>query len=98
MHALLVDTARVGCRQGFKSHLRSHAMSNIQGKVVLITGASSGIGEAVARMLAERGAHVVLGARRIDRLEALASTIQAAGGSVRIRALDVTQRDDVQAF
>jgi len=73
-------------------------MSNIQGKVVLITGASSGIGEAVARMLAERGAHVVLGARRVDRLEALASTIQAAGGSVRIRALDVTQRDDVQAF
>jgi len=73
-------------------------MSNIQGKVVLITGASSGIGEAVARMLAARGAHVVLGARRIDRLEALAATIQAAGGSVRIRALDVTQRDDMQAF
>lgn len=73
-------------------------MSNIQGKVVLITGASSGIGEAVAKMLAERGAHVVLGARRVDRLEALALRIQAAGGSVRIRALDVTQRDDMQAF
>ncbi|QEI08859.1 SDR family oxidoreductase [Pigmentiphaga aceris] len=73
-------------------------MSNIQGKVVLVTGASSGIGEAVAKLLAERGAHVVLGARRVDRLEALAASIQAAGGSVRVRALDVTQRDDMQAF
>lgn len=73
-------------------------MSNIQGKVVLVTGASSGIGEAVARLLAERGAHVVLGARRVDRLEALAADIEAAGGSVRIRALDVTQRVNMQAF
>jgi NADP-dependent 3-hydroxy acid dehydrogenase YdfG len=73
-------------------------MSGIQGKVVLITGASSGIGEATARLLAERGAHVVLGARRIDRLEALAGAIQAQGGSVRYRRLDVSRLDDVQAF
>ena len=50
-------------------------MSNIKGKVVAITGASSGIGESTARLLAAKGAHVILGARRIDRLEALAETI-----------------------
>jgi NADP-dependent 3-hydroxy acid dehydrogenase YdfG len=75
-----------------------HAMSNIQGKVVLITGASSGIGEGAARLLAARGAHVVLGARRVDRLDALAAELTAAGGSVRVRALDVTDRADVQDF
>ena len=73
-------------------------MSNIEGKVVAITGASSGIGEATARLLAAKGAHVVLGARRTDRLEALAETIAAGGGSVRMRALDVVSRQDTQAF
>jgi NADP-dependent 3-hydroxy acid dehydrogenase YdfG len=73
-------------------------MSSISGKIVLISGASSGIGEAAAHLLAERGAHVVLGARRIERLEALAGEIARAGGSVRIRALDVTRREDVQSF
>lgn len=73
-------------------------MSGIQGKVVVITGASSGIGEATARLLAERGAHVVLGARRTERLEILAGAIQAQGGSVRYRRLDVTDLDDVRAF
>ncbi|SEJ35875.1 NADP-dependent 3-hydroxy acid dehydrogenase YdfG [Azotobacter beijerinckii] len=73
-------------------------MSSISGKIVLISGASSGIGEAAARLLAERGAHVVLGARRIERLEALAGEIARAGGSARIRALDVTRREDVQSF
>lgn len=73
-------------------------MSGIQGKVVLITGASSGIGEATARLLAQRGAHVVLGARRTDKLEVLAGAIQAEGGSVRYRRLDVTRLDDVRAF
>jgi len=73
-------------------------MSGIKDKVVAITGASSGIGEATARLLAQRGAHVVMGARRTDRLEALAAIIKAEGGSVAFRALDVTRLDDVQAF
>ena len=73
-------------------------MSNIQGKVVLITGASSGIGEAAARLIAAKGAQVVLGARRIERLETLAADIEAQGGSARFRALDVTDALDMQAF
>ncbi|WP_116865938.1 SDR family oxidoreductase [Pseudomonas syringae] len=73
-------------------------MSNIQGKVVLITGASSGIGEAAARLIAAKGAHVVLGARRSERLQTLAAEIEAQGGSARFRALDVTDALDMQAF
>ncbi|GAB1580799.1 SDR family oxidoreductase [Phyllobacterium phragmitis] len=73
-------------------------MLGIEGKVVAITGASSGIGEAAARVLAAAGAHVVIGARRADRLQRLAEEIGADGGSVRARALDVTQRGDVEAF
>jgi len=73
-------------------------MSNIKGKIVLITGASSGIGEATARLLAAEGAHVVLGARRTDRLEALAQRITAEGGVARIRALDVVDREDIRGF
>ncbi|KTB90001.1 oxidoreductase [Pseudomonas syringae ICMP 11293] len=73
-------------------------MSNIQGKVVLITGASSGIGEAAARLIAAKGAHVVLGARRIERLQTLAADIEVQGGSARFRALDVTDALDMQAF
>jgi len=73
-------------------------MSNIHNKVVLITGASSGIGEAAARLIASKGAHVVLGARRIERLDQLVSEIQAAGGSASARALDVTDLQSMQAF
>ena len=73
-------------------------MSHINGKVIVITGASSGTGEATARLLAGQGAQVVLGARRLERLEALAADINAAGGSALARALDVTRRDDMQAF
>ena len=70
-------------------------MSN---KVVLITGASSGIGEATARVLARNGAKVVLGARRTDRLEKIVAEIRAAGGTAEFRKLDVVDRDDVNAF
>jgi NADP-dependent 3-hydroxy acid dehydrogenase YdfG len=73
-------------------------MSEVKGKVIAITGASSGIGEATARLLAQKGAHVVLGARRTDRLEALVSAIRAEGGSAEYRALDVTKREDVNDF
>lgn len=73
-------------------------MSNIAQKVVLITGASSGIGEATARLLAAKGARVVLGARRTDRLEKLAAELRAAGGIVEFRTLDVTRLEDTQAF
>ncbi len=73
-------------------------MSNISGKVIAITGASSGIGEATARLLAQRGAKVVVGARRTDRLEALVNEINAAGGQARFKAVDVTSREDTKAF
>jgi len=73
-------------------------MSSIQGKVIVITGASSGIGEATARLLAECGAHVVVGARRTERLEKLVAEITAKGGSARCRAVDVTSRQDTQAL
>lgn len=64
-------------------------MSDTQGKVVVITGASSGIGDAVARGLATAGMKVVLGARRTDRLQTLVREIRAAGGEAEFQALDV---------
>ncbi|NVD42021.1 SDR family oxidoreductase [Ensifer sp. HO-A22] len=73
-------------------------MSELQGKVVAITGASSGIGEATARYLAAAGARVVLGARRTDRLATLAGEIRDAGGTASFQALDVTDLADTQAF
>lgn len=73
-------------------------MSGIEKKVVLITGASSGIGEATARLLAAKGAQVVLGARRTERLEALVTAIRNEGGSAHYKQLDVTQRDDMDEF
>jgi len=71
-------------------------MSNGLDKVVAITGASSGIGEATAVELASRGAAVVLGARRIDRLEALAQKIRDDGGRAELLDVDVTRRADLE--
>ena len=71
---------------------------SIQGKVVAITGASSGIGEATARELASRGATVVVGARRAERLEQLVAELRAQGAAADFQALDVTSRDSVEDF
>jgi NADP-dependent 3-hydroxy acid dehydrogenase YdfG len=70
-------------------------MLGIEGKVVAITGASSGIGEATALLLAERGAKVVLGARRSDRLQALAARIESVGGEAAYAETDVSRREDL---
>ena len=70
-------------------------MSTVNGKVVAITGASSGIGEASALLLAESGAKLVLGARGTDRLQALADRIIAAGGDAAWVRTDVKQRGDL---
>lgn len=72
--------------------------NNIGGKVIVITGASSGMGEAAALHLATHGAKVVLGARRTDRLDALVTQIEAAGGEALAKATDVTLLQDVQAL
>jgi NADP-dependent 3-hydroxy acid dehydrogenase YdfG len=73
-------------------------MSGIDGKVVAITGASSGIGEATALLLAGSGAKVVLGARRSDRLAALAARIATAGGAAAWTRTDVRRREDLTAL
>ncbi|HEX8298489.1 MAG TPA: SDR family oxidoreductase [Rubricoccaceae bacterium] len=69
---------------------------NIEGKVVVITGASSGLGEATARYLAAQGASVVLGARRAERIQALADDLSAAGGRALAVETDVADRVQVQ--
>jgi len=72
--------------------------NNAKGKIVVITGASSGMGEEAARHLAELGATVVLGARRADRIEKLAREIKDNGGKALAIAVDVTQRDQVKTL
>src|SRR5580704_8346645 len=69
---------------------------NIKGKVIIITGASSGLGEAAARHLSSLGATVVLGARRVDRIEALAKELTDLGGRALALATDVTRYLEVQ--
>jgi len=69
---------------------------NIEGKVVVITGASSGLGEASARLLSAQGASVVLGARREDRIKSLADELTAGGGRAFAVTTDVTHRDQVK--
>src|SRR3982750_1160396 len=70
--------------------------NNIKDKVVVITGASSGMGEAAAKHLSTLGATVVLGARRAERIEQLAKEIKENGGQALAIAVDVTQREQVK--
>ncbi|MEU0194667.1 SDR family oxidoreductase [Streptomyces afghaniensis] len=72
--------------------------SHLQGRVSVITGASSGIGAATARALAARGARVVLAARNADKLNTLVTDIRDAGGTATARSTDVTRRDDVEGL
>lgn len=67
-------------------------------KVILLTGASSGIGEATARLLSKQGHRLVIGARRTERLAALADDLRSEGNSVEYRPLDVTRSENVKAF
>jgi len=71
-------------------------MSRIAGKVVAVTGASSGIGEATVRLLAGRGASVVLGARRVAQIENIAAEVRGRGGAAIACATDVTRREDLE--
>lgn len=71
-------------------------MQNITGKVVAITGASSGMGKAIAIKLAEIGAKVVLGARRTDRLQQLAEDIESKGGEAAFITIDVKNKADLE--
>ena len=70
--------------------------NNIEGKVVVITGASSGLGEATARLLSAKGATVVLGARRVDRIKALADELTSAGGKALAIETDVIDLNQVK--
>ena len=72
--------------------------NNIANKVVVITGASSGLGESTARHLVKLGAKVVLGARRKDKLEALVGELRNAGGEAEFVVADVTRKADVEAL
>ncbi len=71
---------------------------SVKGKVVVITGASSGIGEATAKLLAKNGAMVMLGARREERLYKIADEINVNGGRADYRTVDVTKPEEVQAL
>jgi NADP-dependent 3-hydroxy acid dehydrogenase YdfG len=73
-------------------------MSEIQNKVVIITGASSGLGEATARRLADSGAKLMLAARREDRLKDLVAAIKKTGGTAAYRVTDVVDRAQMQAL
>jgi NAD(P)-dependent dehydrogenase (short-subunit alcohol dehydrogenase family) len=73
-------------------------MQDFNGRVVVITGAATGIGFALARQFVGHGARIVIAARRRDRLDEAASTLSASGGDVRVFACDVTQREQVEAL
>jgi NADP-dependent 3-hydroxy acid dehydrogenase YdfG len=71
-------------------------INNIEGKVIVITGASSGLGEATARALSARGARLALGARREDRIQLLANEMARSNGKTIAIKMDVTDRQQVK--
>jgi NADP-dependent 3-hydroxy acid dehydrogenase YdfG len=73
-------------------------MLNVENKVIAITGASSGIGEATAKLLAQNGAYVILGARRTEKLEKIVKEIHQQGSIAEFKAVNVVNREDVKAF
>src|SRR5277367_305243 len=85
-------------REGHRRAVRGASIvrTNIEGKVVVITGASSGLGEAAARHLSAEGAIVVLGARRVDRIEAIAKELTNKDGKALALATDVTKHEQVK--
>jgi NADP-dependent 3-hydroxy acid dehydrogenase YdfG len=88
---------RVGTREGAACRLvvtMTGMAERLDGTVALVTGASSGIGEAAARALAREGAAVAIAARRKDRLDVLAAEIEQAGGRALAIEADITDRDD----
>ena len=78
--------------------LKSIMANSLQGKVVLITGASSGFGEDAARLFAREGCYVVLAARRVDKLQSIAAEIQAGGGEAFAIAVDVNERSEIDTM
>ena len=74
-----------------------HSLFALTGKTALVSGASSGLGEHFAQVLAAAGARVIVAARRVDRLEALVDRINGAGGEATSLALDVTSRESVSS-
>jgi len=73
-------------------------MFDLSAKIALVTGASRGIGEAIARLLAEQGAHVIVSSRKLDGCQAVADSIVEAGGSAEARACHVGNMDDIAAM
>lgn len=73
-------------------------LNSIEPKTILVTGASSGIGEATVKLLSQQGHRLVIGARRVDRLKALSETLQKQGFDVTYQDLDVTNLKDMQRF
>ncbi len=76
----------------------AHSLLDLSGKTALVSGASRGIGEAIARLLAAQGAHVICSSRKLDGCEAVAASIRAAGGSAEARAMHVGDADSIEAL